>query len=188
MPKQILAGGPGHASSTENVKVDVQDVLARIPGCVEDDPVSTFLDSFFQCDLPCLEQDVSKKVFFLFRDLVQGSVVLLGDEENMNGSLRIYIVESKDPVVFVHDFCRNLFVCDFAKDAFIHLLFPILNYSFMGPCLHCIVRVGRIGLGSLIIQVLFEKHVMSRVFEYLLQALSAFPRSSHSPYRGVPPR
>ena len=123
MPKQILAGGPGHASSTENVKVDVQDVLARIPGCVEDDPVSAFLDSLFLSDLPCLGQDLSEKVLFFLGDVVQGREVFFRDEQNMNRCLGIYVVESEDPIVFIHDFCRDLFVCDFAKNAFIHVFF-----------------------------------------------------------------
>lgn len=123
MPKQILTGGPGHASSPENVKVDVEDILSRISGRVEDDSVSTFFDSLFQCYLPCLEQDVSEKVLILFGDVVQGCVMLLGDEQDMNGCLRIYVVESKDPIVFVHDFRRDLLVYDFTEDAvvFVHL-------------------------------------------------------------------
>ena len=129
MPKQVLAGGPGHASSPENVKVDVEDILSRISGRVEDDSVSTFLDSLFLCYLPCLDQDVSEKLLVLFRDVVQGGVMLLGDEQDMNGGLRIYVVESKDPIVFIHDFRRNLFVYDFTKNTFIHSFFPNLNYS-----------------------------------------------------------
>ncbi len=129
MPKQVLAGGPGHASSPENVKVDVEDILSRISGRVEDDSVSTFLDSLFLCYLPCLDQDVSEKVLILFWDVVQGSVMLLWDEQDMNGGLSIYVVESKDPIVFIHNFRRNLFVNDFTEYAFIHSLFPSLNYS-----------------------------------------------------------
>jgi hypothetical protein len=129
MPKQILTGGPGHASSPENVKVDVEDILSRISGRVEDDSVSTFLDSLFLCYLPCLDQDVSEKVLILCGDVVQGGVMLLGDEQDMNGCLRIYVVESKDPIVFIHDFCWNLFVDDFTEYAFIHSLFPNLDYS-----------------------------------------------------------
>ena len=124
----ILTWRPGHAPSPKNMKMDMKDVLSRISGRVEDNSVSTFLDSLFLCYLSCLEQEVSEKVLFLFGDVVQGCVVLLGDEQHMNGCLRIYIVEGEDPIVFVHDFRWDLFVCDFTKNTFIHLRFPNLDY------------------------------------------------------------
>lgn len=94
MPKLLLAGRPGHTSSTEDVKVDVEDILSRIFGRVENDSVSTLLDSLFLCNLPRLGHDVSQKARFLFGDVVQGCEMLFGYEQNMNGRLGIYVVKS----------------------------------------------------------------------------------------------
>jgi hypothetical protein len=80
MPKQILSGRPGHTSSPENMKVDVEDILSRISGRVEDDAVSTVLDSLFLGDLPRFEHYVSDQVFFIFGDVIQGREVLLRNE------------------------------------------------------------------------------------------------------------
>jgi hypothetical protein len=111
------------------MKVDVEDILSRISGRVEDDAVSPVLDSLFSGDLPRFEQDVSDEVFFLFGDVIQGREMFLGNEQDMNGGLRVYVVESKDRVVFINGFCRDLLVYDFAKYTVIHFPSPQLNYS-----------------------------------------------------------
>jgi hypothetical protein len=97
------------------MKVNVEDILSGISGRVEDNAVSAVLDSLFLCDVACFKQDVSDKVLFLFGDVVKGRVMLLGDEQDVYGRLRVYVVESKDRVVLINDFCGDLFVNDFAK-------------------------------------------------------------------------
>jgi len=123
MPNGRSSGWPLHAPSPENMKVDVKDILSRVSGRVEHNPVSAFLDPLVPCRLPGFEHKVSEEVDLLLGNLIKGGVVFFWDEKDVNGCLRVDVVESEDLLIFINDFCWNFLFRDFTKNAFIHVRF-----------------------------------------------------------------
>ena len=46
-----LSRRPCHPAPTQEVKVNVENILSGIPACIQDDPKSAFQDAFLLSDL-----------------------------------------------------------------------------------------------------------------------------------------
>ncbi len=88
------------------------DRLAGVITAVGNDTVAIF-DAGFLCDHRDLFKDLCDNGAVTFVDRIHAADMLLGDDENVNGGLRIDILECEHIVVFINlgrrDISRNDF-------------------------------------------------------------------------------
>lgn len=63
---------------------------------------------------------------FIFGEVVESGEMAFGDEQDVNRSLGIDILEGKDVLVFIDDSRRNFFPYNLAKDTVLRVQWPTL--------------------------------------------------------------
>jgi hypothetical protein len=63
---------------------------------------------------------MSQQIRRLITAVLHGGHVLLGDDQRVHRSLRVDVVEGHGTLVFVHDFRRNRFLDNLAKQTITH--------------------------------------------------------------------
>jgi hypothetical protein len=100
---RILAGRPGHFPAAENMQVDMEDFLPGIAVTVKDRTKAALVNFFLFCNLGPHTNDVAHKCFVIGRYIGGPRYMLLRNYQNVNGGLRINILESQGLVVLVDD-------------------------------------------------------------------------------------
>src|SRR6266498_769655 len=137
----LLAGRPAENSATKNMKVQVEDGLARLGVCVYHGAKSRAVDAFLPCHFRRHCQQVSEQVFVQVF-FIQGRDVLARDDQQMNGRLGINVLEHNTPIVFVKNgrgFLSSGYLAEYAPDHFHHPLFvSIEDQSLHREGNHCL--------------------------------------------------
>jgi hypothetical protein len=90
--RNFLAGGPGHVAATEKMKVEVIDGLSSVFAGVDDDAVA-FGEALVVGNQGRSEEKMTEEVSVLCARVVERGKVLAGDDEDMDGSLRVNVGE-----------------------------------------------------------------------------------------------
>lgn len=107
-----LAGWPVEVSSGEDMDVEVEDALSAVFTGIDDSTVAVF-EIELMSDLGDHAEEVCGELGVFVSEVVKGDERFFGNEQNVNGSLWIDVVEGEAEVIFVDDFGRNLAVDDF---------------------------------------------------------------------------
>lgn len=98
----------------------MKNLLAGVPGRIEDDPISPFTKSFVPGYVSRCEEYASQDRGAVFGNLVQRGEVVFGDDEDVDRRLRIDVLEGQDFSVLEHDPGGDLFGDDLAEDTVFH--------------------------------------------------------------------
>ena len=91
------------------------DRLAAVLATVRNDAIAG-LKIQQLCNFVDLDQQVAGNHVVIFGQRVNVLDLLLGNQKNVYGSLRLHVVECDAQVIFVDDVGRNFFVNDFLED------------------------------------------------------------------------
>lgn len=101
------------------MKMDMKDGLSGIPTIVDDHTVSAALKSPFLGKILRNIEEVSYHLSIIPLHTMDISDVFFGNYQNMRRRLRIDIHEGNGKIVLMYELCRNLFLDNLAKDAFL---------------------------------------------------------------------
>jgi len=107
-----------HGSAAEEMAVDVENRLTSDGVTVEDKTVAVKFE--ISGKLRCSKGDLANQVRVFLVNVVQGSDVVFGNNENVNRRLGIYVVEGKKFAGLESDFRGDLLLCDLTKKAVLH--------------------------------------------------------------------
>ena len=99
--------------------MEVEDDLAPSPVDVYKKPIPRLGNSVLLRDLPGHRADVRKDTVS-FGKIVQGWDVYAGNDEDVNRSNRVRVMERYDEIVFVHPFRGSSARDDFTENAITH--------------------------------------------------------------------
>src|SRR5205085_5824328 len=94
---------PGHLPSAEQMEMQMRDRLAGIGADVRDEPPSRFLDLLRVGEMGRSAHDLRQDTGVVLSDLGEGGEVLLRDQQDVRGGLRLDVAERKDRVGLVDD-------------------------------------------------------------------------------------
>ena len=103
-------------SSTEDMKMDVENSLTRLFFGIEDDPVAAVFYSGFVGYGSGFVKDMAEKILPFLGKVVECSDVVFGNDKDVDRRLGIDILKREDLPVFVDHIGRDLFLYDTAKD------------------------------------------------------------------------
>ena len=118
-------------SAAENVEMEVMYGLASIGATVGNNAVAV-TDSCAGGDQRNIFEDISDLRTGFLGDILDGIHVHFRNNENVNGGLRIQILESEDLVIFVNFGRRDETCGNFTKNTIFHNENPFLTYDYFG--------------------------------------------------------
>jgi hypothetical protein len=111
---------PGHPPAAQKMKVEMGNILARIPAGVEHDPVARLFQVFQTGDVLGLKQEASQQGGFLLRSFGQGGKMVLGDNQDVDGGLGLDVLEGQEDIVLIDHPGRYFPADDLAENAIAH--------------------------------------------------------------------
>ena len=106
-------------SAAENVEMEMVYGLASVGTAVGNNAVAV-TDSCAGGDQRNIFEDISDLRAGIFRDILDGVHMHFRNDENVNGGLRIQILESEDLVIFVNFGRRDETCGNFTKNTIFH--------------------------------------------------------------------
>ena len=100
--------------------MDVVYSLAPVGIAIGDQTVTALRNSAVDGDPVGRGDDASYQRTVFFRKVREPSDMSFRYQEDVNGGLRIQILEGQDVIVFENDFRRNLMICDFTENTIGH--------------------------------------------------------------------
>ena len=114
----FLAGRPSHVAAGQHMEMQVLDGLAGLVAAVIDNAVA--LAAQFFADLGDHFEDVCHQGAVLCVDHAGAADMLLGHHQEVDGSLRLDVIESEAQLVFVQLLGRDLTLEDLTENAVFH--------------------------------------------------------------------
>ena len=111
---------PGHPSATQHVRVDVEDRLPRLRPGIEDDTVATGRDPLGVRYLLGLERHLGQQVSVGAGERGKVRVMILGDDQDVRGGLRVDVTKREGAATFSHPLGRDIARDDLAEEAISH--------------------------------------------------------------------
>ena len=111
---------PGHAPATQHMSVYVEDCLSRFRPGVEDNPVAAVPEPLGLRHPVSLERHLGQQPGVGAGQSGQVRVVILGDDQDMRGSLRVDIAKRDRAVTLSHSFRWDITRDDLAEEAVCH--------------------------------------------------------------------
>jgi hypothetical protein len=117
-----LSGWPVHGAAAKDVGVRVEHRLAGTRAGVEHQPVPGVADTLGDCYLMCLVHHLGEQPVPGFSQRCRVLVVRFGNDQNMDGRLRVDIAERNRAITFTYTFRRQLTDGNLAEKAIMHAL------------------------------------------------------------------
>lgn len=86
--------------------MNVEYSLTRFFIAIEDQTVSPAVNAIFLSQLLCYKDHISHEPGIFFFQIVDGRYHFFRNDQNVNISLRIDVIESNDLIIFVNNICR----------------------------------------------------------------------------------
>ena len=115
--EQFLARRPGEFAACEQVQVKVGDFLAAVWAVVDDGAEAGLGKAFLLGDLLRGQYEVTKGGLIFRSRLSDAWDGLLGNQQQVSGSLRIDVTEAEAEIVFVDDVRRDFPGNDFLEES-----------------------------------------------------------------------
>lgn len=109
-----LAGRPGEGPASEKVHMEVGNGLPRRLSLIDDESVAVLNEAFRLGDLSGGVQKI--KVVARLRDVGDARDLRPGNDEDVDGRLRVDVSKRDDVIIFVNNVGGNLPVDDFRKE------------------------------------------------------------------------
>src|SRR6187551_4133341 len=113
----VLAGWPQHLAPAEQVEVQVENALPRIGSHVRDETPARLVDPLGAGEMGRSLGDVGQHRSVLVGEVLERRDVVLGDQQDVRGRLRIQIPEGDHPIGLPQDLGGDLSGGDLAEDA-----------------------------------------------------------------------
>jgi hypothetical protein len=107
-------------SPSQNVNVQVEDGLPRASAVVDDGPVSPGLEAARAGKLGGDLKEVPEEQLIFRPRIAKSGEVSARDHQQVNGRLRMEVLNRDYRLVFVDDLSRRFALDDSAKDAMVH--------------------------------------------------------------------
>ena len=115
-----LTRGPGEVAAAEKVKMEMGDSFPTVGAVVDDEAIPGLVELPLAGDFLGSSKEIAKNGMIFRGDGGMAGMVLLGDEEDMNGGLRSDITEGEDVIILIDDVGFGFAVDDPLKDRFGH--------------------------------------------------------------------
>ena len=102
-------------SSAQDVHVKMEDGLPRLGSGIDDEAISSFVESFLMSHLGGRRKDFPELMGM--GDIRHGRPMLPGNDEDVGGGLGVDVAEGDPVFLFCDDVSGHLFTRDFAEDA-----------------------------------------------------------------------
>jgi len=113
----ISPGRPDHVPAAEEVQVQVEDGLAAVAALVEDEPIPIFGQAFVGGNLLGGGKEGGQSGRVLGSEVGHAAQMLVGNDEDVGGGLRVDVAKGGDQVILVDNFSWKLTAYDFAENA-----------------------------------------------------------------------
>jgi hypothetical protein len=107
-------------SPAQNMEVEVENGLAGPGTCVDDDPISSSLESALAGHARCYAKHPAQEGFILCAGIVERCQVLARNYQDMNRGLGMSILDGYHVPLLVENFARYAALDNAAKDAVVH--------------------------------------------------------------------
>jgi hypothetical protein len=114
-------------SPAHDVEVQVKHRLPGLGSVIDHHPVAPRFDAALAGELRRDRQQVAEELFLLWRKILQRDEMLPGNHQQVDGGLRVNVLDSKAGVIFVNESGGNLPFEDAAEDAVVH---PVSVYPY----------------------------------------------------------
>ena len=91
--------------------------LSSTCAVVDDHPVAFPVEPLVPGDFFRDQEQMPDELFVALGHAVNIGDVLFGNDERMDGGLRVHVLEGRSERIFIYDFCRDLFFDDPAEEA-----------------------------------------------------------------------
>lgn len=116
-------------SATHHMEMQVENGLASIPSGIRNETETRFRQTFVFCDSCAGQQQPSKQRLVGFTKVLHGLHMPFRNDQRVNGSLRVDIVERQGVLVLIHNFGRDTSLDNPAENTGAH---PILLHLLLG--------------------------------------------------------